>query len=305
MKAMQQTQAIEVSGASKTFNAHSRSPVHALKNVDLSVQRGEIVALLGTNGAGKTTLVDLILGLSRPTAGTVEVLNNSPKLAFYRQNIGALMQTGGLLHEMTVQDTVKMIAATFPRHLPLDDVVKQANLEPIYTRRVGKCSGGEQQRIRFALAILGNPDILILDEPTAGMDAGARSQFWQSMRRQSEQGRTIIFTTHYLKEAEEFAERIVLMHKGEIIADGTTYELQNMSSERIVTAEFPGEIPELADIPGVTANEIHGHHLRLVSQDSDALARYLLSETDARNLSITNPSLENMFLELTNQNQEI
>lgn len=201
MKAMQQTQAIEVSGASKTFNAHSRSPVHALKNVDLSVQRGEIVALLGTNGAGKTTLVDLILGLSRPTAGTVEVLNNSPKLAIYRQNIGALMQTGGLLHEMTVQDTVKMIAATFPRHLPLDDVVKQANLEPIYTRRVGKCSGGEQQRIRFALAILGNPDILILDEPTAGMDAGARSQFWQSMRRQSEQGRTIIFTTHYLKEA--------------------------------------------------------------------------------------------------------
>ena len=272
---------------------------------------GQLTALTGASGSGKTTLLNMLGGLIVPDTGSIEfdghnlaTMSSRARRKFRRANVGYLFQDYGLVSDLTVEENIK-IAVPRVSSEALAAVLADVGLGGSEKRTVSELSGGEQQRIRFALAILGNPDILILDEPTAGMDAGARSQFWQSMRRQSEQGRTIIFATHYLKEAEEFAERIVLMHEGEIIADGTTYELQNMSSERIVTAEFPGEIPELADIPGVTANEIHGHHLRLVSQDSDALARYLLSETDARNLSITNPSLENMFLELTNQNQEI
>ncbi len=300
----QQTHAIEVTGISKTFNPRSNKPVHALKDVSLSVRPGEIIALLGTNGAGKTTLVDLILGLTSPTAGTVKVMGQSPKQAVYNQNISALMQTGGLLHELTVKDTVEMIAAAFPEHLPLDEVIEQANLEPIYKRRVGKCSGGEQQRLRFALAILGNPDILILDEPTAGMDAGARHRFWDSMKHQAQQGRTIIFATHYLEEADNFAQRIVLMNKGEIIADGTTDELRNMNANRVVSAEFPGGFPELSGLRGVIKSEVNGRRLRMTTNDSDALARYLLTETDARNLDITSHSLEDTFLALTNEHQE-
>ena len=225
-------------------------------------------------------------------------------LAVYDQNISALMQTGGLLHELTVKDTVEMIAAAFPEHLPLEEVIEQANLEPIYKRRVGKCSGGEQQRLRFALAILGNPDILILDEPTAGMDAGARHRFWDSMKHQAQLGRTIIFATHYLEEADNFAQRIVLMHEGEIVADGTTDELRNMSANRVVSAEFPGGFPELSSLRGVIKSEVNGRRLRITTNDSDALARYLLTETDARDLDITSHSLEDTFLALTNENQE-
>ena len=293
------TPAIELAGVSKTFNARSGNPVHALRDVSLTVQPGEIIALLGTNGAGKTTLVDIILGLTTPTSGTVSVMGQTPKQAVYNQHIGALMQTGGLLNDLTVKDTLKMIAATFPQHLPLDEVVAQANLEPIYKRRIGKCSGGEQQRIRFALAILGDPDILILDEPTAGMDAGARHRFWDSMKHQAQQGRTIIFATHYLEEADQFAQRIVLVNKGEIIADGTTDELRSMNSHRTVTAEFPGGIPELPELPGVESYETNGNRVQITAQDSDAVARYLLTETDARNLRIVSHSLEDTFLSLT------
>lgn len=304
MNTAQPAPAIELTGVSKTFNARSNNPVHALKDATLTVQPGEIIALLGTNGAGKTTLIDLVLGLTTPTAGTVKVMDQTPKQAVYSQKISALMQTGGLLNEMTVKDTVEMIAAAFPTHLPLEEVIEQANLEPIYKRRVGKCSGGEQQRIRFALAILGNPDILILDEPTAGMDAGARHRFWESMHHQAGQGRTIIFATHYLEEADNFAQRIVLIDKGEIIADGTTEELRNFSSHRVVSADFPGEFPQLTDLPAVTSTETSGNRLHITTDDSDAVARHLLSSTDARNLTITGDSLEDTFLALTQNNQE-
>ncbi|TYR18452.1 ABC transporter ATP-binding protein [Corynebacterium urealyticum] len=297
-------QAIEATGVSKTFHPRSSRPVHALKNANLTVQPGEIIALLGTNGAGKTTLLDLILGLTTPTCGTVTVMGHSPTQAVYKQHIGALMQTGGLLNELTVKDTVEMIAATFPKHLPLDEVIAQANLEPIYARRVGKCSGGEQQRLRFALAILGNPEILILDEPTAGMDAGARRRFWDSMTHQAQQGRTIIFATHYLEEAEHFAQRIVLMKNGEIIADRTTAELRNMTAGRVVSAEFPGELPDLTRLPGVTGSDVTGNRLSMTTEDSDALARYLLTHTEARNLAISSHTLEDTFLALTKEHQE-
>lgn len=296
--------AIDVSAVSKTFNPLSGSPVRALNNVSFTADQGEIIALLGSNGAGKTTLIDLILGLTTPSSGRVQVLGQSPRQAVRNQHISALMQNGGLLSELTVKETLEMIASTFPKHLPPDEVAEQADLKKIYKRRVGKCSGGEQQRIRFALAILGDPEILILDEPTAGMDAGARHRFWDSMNRQAQHGRTIVFATHYLEEADTFAQRVVLMNKGEIIADGTTDELRNLNSHRVVSAEFPNGIPALSTLPGVIDSESNGHRLRMKTDDSDALARYLLIETSARNLTISSHSLEDTFLTLTTENKE-
>ena len=136
------------------------------------------------------------------------------------------------------------------------------------------------------------------------MDAGARRRFWDSMTHQARQGRTIIFATHYLEEAENFAQRIVLMNNGEIIADGTTTELRNMSADRVVTAEFPGELPDLTRLPGVKTSETSGNRLSMTTEDSDVLARYLLTDTDARNLAISSHSLEDTFLALTQENQE-
>ncbi|MGO1947994.1 MAG: ABC transporter ATP-binding protein [Mycobacteriaceae bacterium] len=272
--------AIRTTGLGKTFKG-AEGPVTALDGVDVTINTGEIVALLGPNGAGKTTLIDLVLGLTKPTKGTVEIFGTPPGKAINGQRIGAVMQTGGLLPDVTVEGIVKMIASTLKNPRPVDDVLGEADLIRLRTRLVGRCSGGEQQRIRFALALLGDPDLLILDEPTTGMDATARHDFWESMRVQADQGITIVFATHYLEEAQNFAQRIVLLDSGGIIADGTPSELQKLDSDVVV--EY----------------DLDGTHYRETTEDSDALARRLLTTTDATDLRINSHTLEDTFIRLT------
>lgn len=219
---------VQARGVVKTFRTRSGT-VTAVDNVDLDIQQGEIVALLGSNGAGKSTFLDLVLGLQRPTAGSVQVFGRSPREAIERELVGAVLQTGGLLPDMTVRNTVRMIASTFSNPLPLEKVLTAARLHEIADRKVAKCSGGEQQRLRFAMAMLGNPQLLVLDEPTAGMDTGARYDFWDNMHAQAQAGRTIIFATHYLEEVEQFAQRIVMMSKGSIVADGSVSKITAQS----------------------------------------------------------------------------
>lgn len=294
---------IDVNGVSKVFNASSRNPVHALHDVSLTIHRGEIVGLLGTNGAGKTTLIDLILGLTTPTSGTIQVLGESPQSAIKSGRIGAVMQSGGLLPNITVKETLELLGAAFPSHRAFDDIIERANLGDILSRRVSKCSGGEQQRLRFGLALLGDPDLLLLDEPTTGMDAGARHHFWEAMREEADAGRTIVLTTHYLEEAEAFAQRIIMLNEGHIQADGSTEEIRNSNSTRIVRAAFPGEVPHFLmanPLPGVIHQEQTDMGLVITARDSDAVARYLLNETTARDITITGHSLEDSFLELSN-----
>jgi len=294
-----QTPAIEVSGVSKTFTTGSSEPVHALRDISFSIAQGEIVGLLGTNGAGKTTLFDLILGLTTPTSGSISVLGHTPRAAIQASEIGAVLQTGGLLPELTVLDTLRMIASTFPHPLTIGEVARQANLDRILHRRVGKCSGGEKQRVRFALALLGNPHVLLLDEPTAGMDANARHEFWSTMRQQAKHGRTIVFATHYLEEADNFAERIVLLHEGKLRADASAKDLREQSAQRIVQTKFKGAAPSADALPNVSEISYSCGYARMITSDSDALARYLLSRTSAHDLTIRNHSLEDAFLALT------
>ena len=239
---MTETPAIRASGLRKTFRADDGSTVVAVDEVDLTVRPGEIVAFLGPNGAGKTTTVDMLLGLTTPTSGSVEVYGAAPREAVTAGRVGAVMQTGGLLHDFTVRETVRAVAALHGRPDRVDEVVERAGLTALADRRVKACSGGEQQRLRFALALVPDPDLVVLDEPTTGMDVAARQVFWDAMRADAAAGRTIVFATHYLAEADAFAERTVLMARGRIVADGPTDDVRARFGGRTLSFRPPADV---------------------------------------------------------------
>src|SRR3954454_15444027 len=197
------TPAVALRGLTKRFGA-----VTAVDGLDLTIQPGEIVAFLGPNGAGKTSTIDMVLGLSRPDAGSVEVYGMAPRTAVAHGLVSAVMQTGGLLKELTVRETLELTAALFAHTRPVAEVLERAGIAEIGDRRVGKCSGGQQQRLRFAMALLPEPELLILDEPTTGMDVEGRRDFWTAIRADAERGRTVLFATHYLEEADAYADRV-------------------------------------------------------------------------------------------------
>jgi ABC-2 type transport system ATP-binding protein len=274
--------------------------VEALRGITLRVRPGEIVAYLGPNGAGKTTTIDLILGLGTPTTGRVQILGRPPADAVRHGLIAAVQQSGGLLRDLTVGETVEYVSHLYARPRPVDEVLERAGLRGRRRHLVRACSGGEQQRLRFALALLADPLVLVLDEPTAGMDVEGRRDFWDAIRRDGPRGRTVLFATHYLEEADAYADRIVLLRQGRIVADGTAAEVKNLASGRVVRATLPqGDCRVLAGLPGTIHVEQRGETLLVTTSDSDRVARYLLTETDARDLEITPRGLEEAFLALT------
>ena len=277
------TPAVRATGLRKSFRGTDGMPVVAVDDVDLTIRPGEIVAFLGPNGAGKTTTVDMLLGLTRPDAGTVEVYGMEPAEAVRAGRVSAVMQTGGLLNDFTVAETVRAIAALHGRTDRVEVVLERTNLTGLAGRRVEACSGGEQQRLKFALALLPDPDLVILDEPTTGMDVGARQDFWQTMRADAALGRTIVFATHYLAEADEFAERTVLMNHGRIVHDAATTDVRAAYGGRTVTFRPPAEV--------VGADGIDAAWLDRVR---DALAPLGVGD-----LEVSAASLEAAFLALT------
>lgn len=292
--------AVELTRLTKTFG-----PVRAVDDLSLRIEPGEVVAFLGPNGAGKTTAIDMLLGLARPTAGTVRVYGRSPAEAVAHGRIAAVMQSGGLLKDLTVAETVRMTASFFGHARPVGEVLERAGIADLADRRVDKCSGGQQQRLRFALALLPDPDLMVLDEPTAGMDVEGRRDFWTAIRQDARAGRTILFATHYLDEADSYADRIVLIRQGRIVADGTTAEVKALASGRVVRATLPGaDQVWLAGLPGVDSVELRGDTVLLRASDSDAVARRLLTETAARDLQITSRNLEDAFIALTTNHDE-
>jgi ABC-2 type transport system ATP-binding protein len=279
--------------------------VQAVRGVSLGIDSGEIVALLGPNGAGKTSTIDMILALSRPTSGNVSVFGMQPRQAINHGLISAVMQTGGLLKDLTVLETVQYTASLFTQSRPAAEVLERAGIAKIADRRVGKCSGGEQQRLRFAMALVSDPELLILDEPTTGMDVEGRHSFWTSIRKDAEQGRTVLFATHYLEEADAYADRVILLRHGQKVADGTASEIKAMAAGRTVRATLTGaNEAELAAIDGAESVEIRGSTVLIHSNDSDAVARYLLTRTPAKDLEITARGIEDAFLALTGEDAE-
>jgi len=287
--------AVDLRGVTKRFG-----PVTAVDNLTLAIEQGEIVAFLGPNGAGKTSTIDMMLGLSRPNAGSVAVYGRRPADAIARGEIAAVMQTGGLLKDLTVAETVRLTSTLFPHTRPTAEVLERAGIAGIADRLVGKCSGGEQQRLRFALALLADPLLMVLDEPTTGMDVEGRRDFWAAIRQDARRGRTVMFATHYLEEADSYADRIVLIRQGRIVADGTTAEIKAMASGRMVRATLPdADRSAIASLAGVESVELRGDTVLVRAKDSDGVARYLLSQTRARDLEITADNLEDAFIALT------
>jgi ABC-2 type transport system ATP-binding protein len=287
--------AVEAKGLHKSFGK-----VKAVDGIDLTIRPGEIVAFLGPNGAGKTTTIDMVLGLSRPDQGAVQVYGGSPRAAVSRGLVSAVMQSGGLLKDITVRDTVRLTASLFAASRPVDEVLERAGIREIAGRKVEKCSGGQQQRLRFAMALLCDPGLLVLDEPTTGMDVEGRRDFWSAIRADAARGRTVLFATHYLDEADAYADRIVLMRQGRIVADGSAAEIKNFASGRTVRASLRGaDEAALRAIAGVEEVEVRADSVLVRSQDSDAVARYLLSRTAARDLEISSHNLEDAFVALT------
>jgi ABC-2 type transport system ATP-binding protein len=293
--------AVDLARLTKSFGT-----VRAVREVDLSIRSGEVVALLGPNGAGKTTTIDLLLGLSEPDSGTARIYGMEPQVAVRHGLVSAVMQTGGLLKDLTVRETLRLTASLFSDTKSVDEVLGRAGIADIGERRVGKCSGGQQQRLRFAMALLPDPELLILDEPTTGMDVGGRRDFWAAIREDAAQGRTIVFATHYLEEADAYADRVVLMRQGDIVADGTAAEVKARTSGRMVRATLPNaDVAALQAMSGALTVEVRGDTVLVNATDSDAVARHLLTATSAHDLEITSRGLEDAFISLTSGNDEL
>jgi len=291
--------ALELRDVHKQFGG-----VCAVDGISLVVEPGEIVAFLGPNGAGKTTTIDMMLGLARPDSGSVAVFGGTPASAIARGRVSAVLQSGGLLHDMSVAETVRLTASLFADPRPVAEVLDRAGILDLADRRVGKCSGGQQQRLRFAMALLPEPDLLVLDEPTTGIDVQGRRDFWAAIRGDAPGGPAVVFATHYLDEADAYADRIVMLAGGRIVADGTPAQIKDLASGRVVTATLPGASEAgLAAVEGVDAVQLRGDRVILNTRDGDAVARYLLSSTSAADVQVCSPSLEDAFIALTRASQ--
>jgi ABC-2 type transport system ATP-binding protein len=291
---------VVISGLVKTWSSPD-GPVHAVRGIDVSIGRGETVALLGPNGAGKSTTIDMLLGLARPDEGSISVLGRPPAEAVAAGLIGAMLQTGSLVRDLSVRELVTMVASLYPDPLDVDDTLALTGLTEIAGHQTQKLSGGETQRARFALALASNPELLVLDEPTVALDVEARRSFWVTMREYASRGKTILFATHYLDEADAAADRVVLMAHGEVVADGPPTEIKARVGTRSIRVTLPDvDISELRALPGVASGDRHGEGVHLVCTDSDVAIRALLQgHPEARDIEIRGAGLEEAFVELT------
>jgi ABC-2 type transport system ATP-binding protein len=291
--------AIRLTGLTKRFGS-----LLAVNDIDLTIRPGEVVALLGPNGAGKSTTIDLTLGLSLPTAGSAQLFGGDPRAAIVTGRVGAMLQGGALLPTTTVRESIALIHALHRHPMSVDDAMERAGIADLAKQKIASLSGGQMQRARFAVAVVSNPDLMILDEPTAAMDVGARHSFWGSMREFTNQGKTVVFATHYLDEADTFADRIVIMSAGRIIADGTPSEVKSVVSGRTLSFTLSGTTDDAAvrSLPGVTVLERRGSRLSLTTEDSDATLRRLLADYPAASdIEIVSRNMDDAFMALTSE----
>jgi ABC-2 type transport system ATP-binding protein len=298
---MPATAILDVQGLCRRFGS-----TEAVAGVDLHVTAGETVALLGPNGAGKSTTLAMILGLLSPTAGQVAIGGRAARQAVASGLVGAMLQSGagsGLPPGTRVGELVRFVASLYAAPLSPPAVLRHAGLASLAHRKVDHLSGGELQRVRFALAICPDPQLLILDEPTVGLDVPSRRSFWETVRAFAAEGRAVLFATHYLAEAAETAGRVVVMHRGYVVADGTVDEIRRTAAIRRVRFHAPdADAGALRALPAVQQIRQAGGEISLDSTDSDATVRGLiLSGTTFTDLEVSGAALEDAFLALTGE----
>jgi ABC-2 type transport system ATP-binding protein len=296
-----------IAGISLTDLHKSFGEVHAVQGIDIHIAPGETVAILGPNGAGKSTTIDMLLGLSKPDHGSVRLFGMDPKAAVAEGAIGAMLQTGALIPQLSIRELITLMASLYPRPMPVDEVLSQTGLTEVADRRTEKLSGGQTQRVRFALAIVANPELLVLDEPTVALDVEGRREFWAAMRNFTRSGKTVVFATHYLEEADAFADRIILMARGRIVADGSTSEIKARVGLKTIKTTLPGVNPaELGALPGAASAELHGDTAIITCNDSDTALRALLAQyPGAHDIEVLGASLEDAFVALTDDDSSL
>lgn len=294
---------VSVRNVSKAF--HDKQ---AVNKASFSINKGEVVAILGPNGAGKTTTISMMLGLLKPTSGDIQLFNQHPNERKVREQIGIMLQEVSVMHGLKVREVLELVRQYYPNPLSLDELIAFTGLtESDLKTRAEKLSGGQKRRLSFALALSGNPELVILDEPTVGMDITSRNRFWQTIQMLADQGKTIIFTTHYLQEADDVAKRIILFNKGEIIADGTPLDIKSR-----LTKQFVSFNTEFGSI-----NKFYGHsfishifeksgRVYVQTEDTDAVLALLFEEkVGAHNIRIESGKLEEAFEQLTTEQKEV
>ena len=310
----------EYRGASESPNETVASLAHitkryangvlALDNLSLTLNRGEIVALLGPNGAGKSTAVKLMMGLSAPTGGSVRILGGDPRQTATRLRTGVMLQVGRAPEMLRVSEHINIFRGYYPNPMAYAGIVHAAGLEGVEGRMFGQLSGGQKQRMLFALSLAGDPDLIFLDEPTAGLDVEARRGIWVQIRALAERGKTVLLTTHYLEEADALAHRIVVINKGRMVCEGTPAEVKSLGSGtqgnstsrslKIIRCSTSLSAATLLAIPGVTSAEASGSLTTITSTQAEATLREMLAlDPNLHSLEVQSPALEDAFLALT------
>jgi ABC-2 type transport system ATP-binding protein len=277
--------------------------VKALQSVDISIKAGELLALLGPNGAGKTTAVKLLLGLAKPNTGRVSVFGADPTMPQTRLRIGTMLQVGRVPETLRVREHIDLFRSYYASPLPESDVMAAAGLQGIENRLFGELSGGQRQRLLFALAICGDPDLLFLDEPTVGLDVEARRGLWDEIRKLVARGKTVLLTTHYLQEADELADRIVVLNQGQVVAEGTPAEIKARTAGKKIRCVTNYDMWRLRELPGVLDVRRDREALEIQAIEAETVVRELLNrDASLSDLEVTSAGLEEAFLALTQDN---
>lgn len=289
--------AVELIEATKNYG-----PVQALRGVSIAIQPGQVVAMLGPNGAGKTTAISLMLGLRRPTTGTARLFGRPPSDRVARSRAGVMLQESGVSGALRVGELVELFRSYYPSPMPAARAIEMAGLGEQASVQASKLSGGQRQRLYFALAVAGDPELIFLDEPTVGMDVESRRAFLDGIREFARQGRTIVLTTHYLEEADELAQRVVVIDRGVVIADAAPREIKSRVAGKRVTFTSPGTGPDrLAGLPASDLR-IEGDRVRMLSNEPESVLREVFARgVPVADLEVTGADLEEAFIALTRE----
>lgn len=281
----------------------------AVKDVSFSIKQGEMVAILGANGAGKTTTMRMLLGLMKPTRGTVSLFQKNPRQKEVLEKIGGMLQEVSVMDSLKVRELIQLIQSYYQNPIELTTLLELTGLqEEDWNQRTEKLSGGQKRRLNFALALAGNPDLLFLDEPTVGMDVTSREQFWKKMKELNRQGKTILFTTHYLQEADEVAGRIIMINKGEVVGDGTPAHLkEKLTKPRVMFQErTPYTLDFYQNFPFVEDVQKEKDKVTLVAKNSDQLLKEIFDrQLNICHIEVKLGRLEEVFLQLLGEKKEV
>ena len=281
----------------------------AVKDVSFSIKQGEMVAILGANGAGKTTTMRMLLGLMKPTRGTVSLFQKNPRQKEVLEKIGGMLQEVSVMDSLKVRELIQLIQSYYQNPIELTTLLELTGLEEEdWNQRTEKLSGGQKRRLNFALALAGNPDLLFLDEPTVGMDVTSREQFWKKMKELNRQGKTILFTTHYLQEADEVAGRIIMINKGEVVGDGTPAHLkEKLTKPRVMFQErTPYTLDFYQNFPFVEDVQKEKDKVTLVAKNSDQLLKEIFDrQLNIYHIEVKLGRLEEVFSQLLGEKKEV